>query len=395
MCRIAKKLFVVLTVMVFVFSVIPQGILAEEKEKNDVDLAEQARSAILMEMDTGKVLFKKNPHEKLPPASMTKMMTMLLIMEAIERDEITYEDQVRTSEYAASMGGSQIFLEPGEKMSVRDMLKAIAVASANDASVAMAEAIAGSEKAFVKQMNEKAKEIGLKNTHFSNSNGLPAENHYSSAHDLAMIARELLKYEKVTTFTKIYQDYLREDSKEPFWLVNTNRLVRFYDGVDGLKTGYTSEAKFCLTATAKRENMRVIAVVMGEPSSKLRNREVTEMLDYAFTHYKSRPIYKQGEVVEKVKVDKGLEENVNVVTPHQVSVLLKKGEKADDYKNEVHVKSLVSAPVEKGEELGYVAVTKDGKEVSRVELIAQKAVDKAGFWKLMKRTTRKLLFDFQ
>lgn len=167
MCRIAKKLFVVLTVMVFVFSVIPPGILAEEKEKNDVDLAEQARSAILMEMDTGKVLFKKNPHEKLPPASMTKMMTMLLIMEAIERDEITYEDQVRTSEYAASMGGSQIFLEPGEKMSVRDMLKAIAVASANDASVAMAEAIAGSEKAFVKQMNEKAKEIGLKNTHFS------------------------------------------------------------------------------------------------------------------------------------------------------------------------------------------------------------------------------------
>ena len=237
----------------------PMANAAEKQAK----LAEKATSAIVIERDTGEVLFEKNSHEKLPPASMTKIMTMLLIMEAIDNGSLSYDDKVRTSEYAASMGGSQVFLEPGEEMTVTDMLKAIAVASGNDASVAMAEHIAGTEEEFVAMMNEKAKELGLENTNFMNTNGLPAADHYTTSYDLAMISKELLKYEDITKFTGIYEDYLRADTDNKFWLVNTNKLVRFYPGVDGLKTGYTREAMYCLTATAEKNDMRVISVIMG------------------------------------------------------------------------------------------------------------------------------------
>ena len=236
--------------------------------KRSRNLAEVAKSAILIERDTGTVLYEKNSHEKLAPASMTKIMTMMLIMEALEKGQIKWEDKVRASEYAASMGGSQIFLEPGESMSVEEMLKGIAIGSANDASVAMAEHIAGSEEAFVEKMNKKVKELGLKETHFKNPTGLPSKDHYSSAHDMSMMAKELLKYEDITKFTGSYESYLREGSDKKFWLVNTNKLVRFYEGVDGLKTGFTNEAKYCLTATAKKDNMRVIAVVFGAPTPK-------------------------------------------------------------------------------------------------------------------------------
>lgn len=220
-------------------------------------------------------------------------MTMLLIMEALDQGKIALDDKVRVSENAASMGGSQIFLEVGEEMTVKDLLKGIAIASGNDASVAMAEYIAGSEEGFVHMMNKKVEELGLKNTHFVNSNGLPENDHYTSAYDIAIMSRELLKYEKITEFTGIYEDYLRKDTDNPFWLVNTNRLVRFYEGADGLKTGYTSEAKYCLSATAKRGSLRVIAVVMGEPNTKTRNKEISQLLDFAFSQYKNEVIYQK------------------------------------------------------------------------------------------------------
>lgn len=229
-------------ISLLVTSFITPAVFAEEK--TSVELADNAKSAILIERDTGTVLYDKNSNEKLPPASMTKIMTMLLIMEAIESGKLKMEEKVRTSEYAASMGGSQVFLEPGEEMTTEEMLRAIAIGSANDASVAVAERIAGSEEAFVEAMNKKVKELGLKNTQFQNTTGLPADNHYSTAHDMAIIAKELLKYEDITKFTGTYESYLREKSDKKFWLVNTNRLVKFYPGVDGLKTGYTSEAQY-------------------------------------------------------------------------------------------------------------------------------------------------------
>ena len=273
---------------------------AKAEENKGVELAENAKSAILIERDTGTVLYDKNADEKLSPASMTKIMTLLLIMEAIEKGELSTKEKIRTSEYAASMGGSQIFLEPGEQMTTEEMLKGITIGSANDASVAMAERLAGSEEAFVEKMNKKAEQLGLKNTKFQNATGLPVSDHYSSARDMSIMAKELLKYQLITKFTGTYEDYLREDTDKKFWLVNTNRLVKFYPGVDGLKTGYTNEAKYCLTATAKKGDMRVIAVVFGADSPKERNAQVTKMLDYAFSPIHNTSCLQKGCGVSRV-----------------------------------------------------------------------------------------------
>nr|WP_277613441.1 D-alanyl-D-alanine carboxypeptidase family protein [Brevibacillus humidisoli] len=357
-------------------------------------MAPKATSAILMEMDSGTVLYEKNSHQKLPPASITKVMTLLLIMEAIDRGELKLTDTVRTSERAASMGGSQIFLQAGETMTVEDMIKGIAVASGNDASVAMAEHIGGTEEAFVAKMNQRAKQLGMKNTHFVNSNGLPAPDHYSTAHDIAIMSRELLKYELITKYTGIYQDYLRKESNNPFWLVNTNRLVRFYEGVDGLKTGYTSQAKYCLSATAKRNNMRVIAVVLGEPDTKTRNSEVTAMFNYAFNHYQVYPIYKKGEPVKQLSVDKGREPLVNAVTSQDVSLLTKRGEKPEMFTREVVVKSFVQAPLKKEEVIGHIFIKKDGVEVARIDLHPEKTIQQASLWEILKRTSKQILIHY-
>ncbi len=360
-----------------------------------LNMAPHARSAILMEADSGTILYEKNPNEKLPPASITKVMTLLLTMEAIERGELKLTDKVRTSERAASMGGSQIFLQPGEEMTVEDMIKGIAIASGNDASVAIAEHIGGTEEAFVAKMNERAKQLGMKNTHFVNSNGLPSPDHYSTAYDIAIMSRELLKHEAITKYTGIYQDYLRKDTANPFWLVNTNRLVRFYEGVDGLKTGYTTEAKYCLTATAKRNNMRIIAVVLGEPDTKTRNSEVASMFTYAFNHYQVYPVYKKGDVVRTITVDKGKQTALNVVTPQSVSLLTRKGESPETYQKEVILTSTVKAPIKKTDIVGHLFIKKDGKEVTRIDLYPEKTVEQASLWEILKRTSRKILISYQ
>jgi len=344
--------------------------------KNQVPLAKEAKSAILIERDTGTVLFEKNSHEPLPPASMTKIMTMLLIMEALEEGKLRLDEKVRTSEYAASMGGSQIFLEPGEEMTVDELLRGIAIASANDASVAMAERIAGSEEAFVEKMNEKAKELGLKNTVFTNSTGLPDEGHYSTAHDMAVIAKELLKYKDITKYTGMYESYLRENTDKKFWLVNTNRLVKFYPGVDGLKTGYTREAKYCLTATAQKNGMRVIAVVFGVPTSKERNAEVAKMFDYAFNQYETHPLYERNTSLGQVPVSKGDKKKVDAVTSEPVSILTKKGEDPKKVKEEIVLKKNVKAPLKKGEQIGTLKLVKDGKTISESPLVAKRRCEK-------------------
>ncbi|UXH44578.1 D-alanyl-D-alanine carboxypeptidase [Rossellomorea vietnamensis] len=374
--------YIVVTFVLTAF-LFPSIGFAQEKKS---ELADVAKSAILIERDTGAVLYEKNSHEKLAPASMTKIMTMTLIMEALEKGQIKWDDKVRASEYAASMGGSQIFLEPGESMSVEEMLKGIAIGSANDASVAMAEHIAGSEEAFVEKMNKKVKELGLKETHFKNPTGLPSKDHYSSAHDMSMMAKELLKYDGITKFTGSYESYLREGSDKKFWLVNTNKLVRFYDGVDGLKTGFTNEAKYCLTATAKKDNMRVVAVVFGAPTPKERNNEVSKMLDYAFNQYSTKPLFKKGDSLAKVKVSKGKENKVDAVTDEPISLLTQKGEKLDEIQQKITLSKDLKAPIKKGDKVGTLVVMNKGKKVVESTLVAKKNVNDASWWELYKKS---------
>ncbi|MEK4126387.1 D-alanyl-D-alanine carboxypeptidase family protein [Anoxybacillus sp. FSL W8-0382] len=375
------KRFFCMFAIAFLF--LPSVVVRAEQPK--IELAPEARSAILIERDTGAILYEKNAHEPLPPASMTKIMTMLLIMEAIDQGKLKLDERVRASEYAASMGGSQIFLEPGEEMTVDDLLKGVAIGSGNDAAVALAERIAGSEEAFVHMMNEKARKLGLKHTTFENTTGLPAKNHYSTAYDMAMMAKELLKYDLITKYTGTYEDYLRENTDKKFWLVNTNRLVKFYPGVDGLKTGYTSEAKYCLTATAKKGNMRVIAVVFGAPTPKARNAQITKMLDYAFSHYETKPLYKKGETITMLPVSKGKKKSVAVVTSEPISVLLKKGEKSEAVKTTWKLNKKAKAPVKKGDVLGTLVVKKDGAVIVKSPLVAKEQVEEANMWELFKR----------
>jgi serine-type D-Ala-D-Ala carboxypeptidase (penicillin-binding protein 5/6) len=378
-----KRVICIMAAFFLIVSLFPSIGFAQE---NKSELAEAAKSAILIERDTGTVLYEKNSHEKLAPASMTKIMTMLLIMEALEKGQIKWDDEVRTSEYAASMGGSQIFLEAGESMTVKEMLTGIAIGSANDASVAMAEHIAGSEEAFVGKMNKRAEEIGLKDTQFQNPTGLPAKDHYSSAHDMSMMAKELLKYNEITKFTGTYESYLREDTENKFWLVNTNKLVRFYDGVDGLKTGFTNEAKYCLTATAKKGNMRVIAVVFGASTPKERNSEVTKMLDYAFNQYQTKPMFKKGDPLSQVKVSKGQESKVQAVTDEPISILSKKGEKLDKVEQKVTLSKDLKAPIKKGDKVGTLVIKNKGKKVLESDLVAKQDVSEATWWQLYKRS---------
>lgn len=356
----------------------------------DLKLAENAKSAILIEASTGEILFEKNADERLVPASMTKMMSMLVIIEAIENGDLKWNQEIQVSENASSMGGSQILLETGEKMSVRDLFKGVAIASGNDAVVALAEAVAGTEDAFVQKMNDKAKELGLKNTNFKNPHGLDTANHYSSARDMSLIAKELVKHEKVLEFTSVYEDYLRENTDRKIWLVNTNKLVRFYDGVDGLKTGFTEGAGYCLTATAKKDGMRVIAVVMGEADSKMRNQEVSEMLDYAFAQYKLENLLEDGYSLGKYKVYNGKAEFVTVIPKDGATILRKKGEKSSKATYEADVYEL-KAPLKKGDVVGSLKIKEDGKVIRKVKLTVDKNVKKANYLELLGRNIRDMV----
>lgn len=360
------------------------------RAEDDLKLAENAKSAILIEASTGKILFEKNADEKLHPASMTKMMSMLLIIEAIESGVIKWDQIVTVSENASSMGGSQILLETGEKMSVRDLFKGVAIASGNDAVVALAETVAGSVNNFVSMMNKRASELGLTNTNFKNPHGLDDANHYSSSRDMSIIARELVKHKEVLEYTKIYEDYLREDTDRKIWLVNTNRLVRFYDGVDGLKTGYTEDAGYCMTATAEKDGMRIIAVVMGEETSKIRNQEVSEMLDYAFAQYKVINMLKNKNSLGKYRVDNGKDEYVQVVPMSEATVVKKKSEKDGKYSYDIKISSL-KAPLKVGDNVGTLTIKEDENNVMTLKLTVAKDVEKANFGNLLVRNIKDMI----
>ena len=364
--------FVLMCLMCIPFNVVK----AEE-----LKLAENAKSAILLEPTTGEIIFEKNSHEKLHPASMTKMMSMLLIVEAVENGVISWDEMVTVSENAAGMGGSQILLEVGEQMSVDDLFKGIAVASGNDAVVALAEKIGGSEAVFVDMMNERAQELGLTDTNFKNPHGLDEANHYSSAYDMAMIAKELVKHPKVLEYTSIYEDYLREDTDRKIWLVNTNKLVRFYAGVDGLKTGYTEDAGYCLTATAKKNNSRFIAVVMGEADSKTRNQEISEMLDYAFAQYEVETMLSIDSVIGTKEVEKGKNKYVDLVPLNEVSFLNKKGSAKKNASYEINVDKL-KAPLKHGDIVGNLIIKEDNEVIREVPITVKGDVEKANLFEL-------------
>jgi len=337
-----------------------------------VQLDIKAKSAVLMEASTGKILYEKNSHERLRPASVTKVMTMLLIMEALESNKISLDDMVVCSEYAAGMGGSQIYLEPGEQMSVHDLLKAVAVASGNDASVALAEHISGSEQAFVNAMNEKAKELGMNDTNFVNCNGLDVEGHYTSAYDIALMSRELLKHPKIFDYTTIWTDSLRNGE---FGLANTNKLIRFYPGANGLKTGSTSKALYCLSATAKRDDMQLIVAIMASPTTKDRFADATKLLDYGFANYAVAQGVSAGERIGEIPVVKGTSRSVNIITASDFNALVSKG-KQGKIEKRLEVSDTILAPVDKGQKVGHIKFFIDNEEIGKVDIVTDEAVEK-------------------
>ena len=348
--------------------------------EGNTDLGLNAKSAILMEESTGNILYESNPDERLPIASVTKVMTMLLIMEAVDSGKISLDDMVTVSENAMSYGGSTMFLETGEQLTVNDMLKGIAVASANDGCVAMAEHLAGSESAFVDMMNEKAKKLGMENTHFMNTNGLDEDDHYSSARDVAIMSRELMKHETIFNYTSIWMDTLRGGK---FQLANTNKLIRFYDGANGLKTGSTSKALCCLSAAAKRNDMQLIAVVLGAPTSAERFASAKSLLDYGFANYAVNTQITAGDEVQKIAVEKGVDKEVGVVASDSCSTLVKKGQE-DNITKEIKIDETITAPIEAGQKIGTMTISRDGEVIADIDLNASSAVEKKGIGLIIK-----------
>ena len=349
-----------------------------------------AKSAILMDASTGKVLYEKNADAALPPASVTKIMTLLLVMEAIESGAVSLTDEASVSEAASKMGGSQVFLEAGERMSVEELIKCVVIASANDAAYALAEHIAGSEDAFVGRMNERARALGMENTHFENTNGLDdtVTSHLTSARDIAIMSRELLRHPTILKYTTIWQDTIRDGA---FTLTNTNRLVRFYPGATGLKTGSTAKALFCISATAERDGMHLIAVVMGAPTRDIRNAEAQKLLDYGFSAYS---VYRaEEEPTGTLRVTGGKAAEV-ALSKKGISILLKKGQEKQVSARTVLPKG-VAAPIAAGEVVGYVEYTVNGESVGRADIVAGGDVERVSYWDLVMRLLLDMLGAFR
>lgn len=368
------------------FFVLNLNVLAEE------DFASNGKSAILVDNLSGKVLYEKNADEKLAPASMTKLASMLMVMEAIDNGNLKFEDKVTISEEAANMGGSQVFLQAGEVYTVYDLLKSVAIASGNDAVVALAEKIGGSQSGFIDMLNKRLKEIGATNTNFVNAHGLDAEGHYSTARDMSIIARELLKHPKILEFTSIYEEYLEKNDGSRIWLVNTNKLVRFYDGVDGLKTGFTKTAGYCLTATASKNNFRLISVVMGEDTSENRSSDTVKMLNYGFNTFKINIIKTKGESLGKVRVEKGKQDKANIVLLNDATEILKNTDPVTEYSFNLKVNK-IKAPVKVGDVVGTAEIIdSEGNIVDEVDVTVEKDIKKANILDYMLRNLKTIGF---
>lgn len=349
-----------------------------------------SKSAVLMDADSGTVFFEKNPHEKLPPASVTKVMTMLLITEAVDNGRVSLDDVVTVSEKAASMGGSQMYMEPGETHTLDQLLTGIAMVSANDACVAAAEYISGSMDIFVEQMNSKAKDLGLENTHFSNTNGLPVSDHYTSAYDIAVMSSELIKHDVILPYLAA-SDCVMEVGKEgkpktSLEMINTNKLLRTYSGAIGIKTGFTQDAGYCLSAAAKRDGLTLVAVVLGASSSKIRFDEAAQLLDYGFANYESVNIAEKNDLVGNATVDKGVYTFTDLQAQEDIKIIVPKG-KGSEISFKIIPAEDLTAPVKEGDTAGRLVIMKKEKEIASFDLIAASSVPKA---KLHTRVVRKI-----
>lgn len=363
----------------------------EESENNSDDsLIPGAVSGVLMEESTGRIIFEKDKDKQVAIASMTKMVAQIIILENIESGKIKWNDIVTVSKNAADMGGSQIYLSANEKMSVKDLFKGISMASANDGTVAMAEFIAGNEEKFVKMMNKKVQELGLKNTVFKNCTGLDEEGHFSSAYDMAIIAKELLSHKEILKFSSVYEDYLRVNTPNKFWLVNTNKLVRLYDGADGLKTGHTDNAGYCLAATAKRDNMRLIAIVLGEDNAKIRNSETSALLDYGFSNKKVQTVKKSTNFIEKINFSKATKSEVKVYSDRDINILQDKSVENKKYKLSTKIDKY-QLPLRKGQVVGRVFVKEDNETVYTGNLIVKEDVKQLKFFEVYMNNLRDII----
>ncbi|WP_130807123.1 D-alanyl-D-alanine carboxypeptidase family protein [Senegalia massiliensis] len=383
-----KKILNILLILFIIVSVLPFNIYAMEPFEVD------GKAAILMDFKSGTVIYEKNPNKKLEPASITKIMVLILASEALESEKINLDDEVLISENAASMGGSQVYLEAGGTNTVEELFKAICLRSANDASVAMGEYIAGSEELFLEMMNKKAKQLNMKNTKFKNLTGLPDEEHLTTAYDIALMGRELLKHEIVhkwlsmwTTSIKVGKD--RDVTQD---LVNTNKLIRFYPGANGIKTGFTQNAGYCLAASATKDNTTFISVILGSKSSKIRNEDSKKLLDYGFSNYKSKSLNKKGDIIDKISIEKGKKEYAKIKVKDDIDILIKKDNKSD-IKKEIKILDTVKAPIKKGDKVGEIIVKSEGEILLKEELIIDKDIKKANilnvFSKLFKNLTTK------
>lgn len=348
----------------------------------------ESKSALLMDAATGTILYEKNSHEAMPPASVTKVMTMLLIYEGEEAGQFAWSDNVQVSEHAASMGGSQVFLEPGETQTAADMTKCIAIASANDAAVAMAEFVAGSEEAFVERMNQKAEELGMADTHFKNACGLDTDGHETSAHDIALMSRELMtRFPEIRDYTTTWQDTIVHKTRKgesEFGLTNTNKLIKWYEGATGLKTGSTGKALYCLSGTAERDGLHLIAVVMAAPDFKVRFQETMKLLDYGFANYSAEKGLPAGEKMTEIPITKGMKDTVSGIVKEEASFLLKK-DSGKDWETAVETLPVMDAPVKKGEKVGEVIYLINGEEVGRADLVAAEDVERADISTMLER----------
>lgn len=374
-----KCLAMVLSALLAFSLVLPVSAAPSEGQTLSFD----CKSAILMDARTGEVLFSQNADEALPPASVTKVMTLLLVMEAIEDGRLSLDDVVTASAHASSMGGSQIFLKEGEQMTVEDLVKSVVIASANDAALALAEHLSGSEEAFVARMNERASELGMANTHFENTNGLDdtVERHVTSARDIALMSRELIKHEKITEFASIWQDTIRGGE---FGLTNTNRLVRFYRGATGLKTGSTAKAGFCISATAERDGMSLICVIMGAPSRDIRNAAATSLLDWGFANF---ALYThRASDLSPLRVCGGVSERC-ALRAEEFSAVVPRGE-VSRVSVRTELPDALDAPVAEGDEVGRIVYTLGERDLGSVPILACESVERVGFWGIFARILR-------
>ncbi len=391
-----KKKSLILFLMIFMtFLLISAKSIVKANNPNDA-FVKDAKAAILIELHTGEILYQKNIDTKLAPASMTKILSIYLVIEALDKGQIKWDDIVTVSEHAASYGGSQVWLETGEKMSVEDLFKCMVIASANDATVALAEVVAGSEELFVQRMNDVVKELGLKNTKFVDPTGLSDfdDGHYTTAYDMAMIARELLrKYEETTVkYSSLYEDYIRENTNKRFWLVNTNKLVKHVPGIDGLKTGWTSQSGYNLTATMKKDGMRLISVVMGEASPTQRNYDTVKLLNYGFSQYEAMEYKTKNLKVDEYENILLTPQKIIIVTKEPVHFLTKKGETPTGLEERFNYR-IDKKGVKAGEVVGELEILKNNKVIYTVPLTVEKDCERASFFEVLGRLFKNILFD--